>query len=345
MKRILSIGIIFLCFTSCAPRIIKNIEVKYPPLDNTSEVSVFEVGDSVPENAEVLGGIAILDGFAARNWEHLLEKAKKEARAVGGNGLEIQTHIYPNSDGNRFHQIAAYILDIDNNYTPKEPAVTIDKAFNDYVIIQEADTIPCIIADESDVSILFVHDYERQGHRRSVWIPKDDLISYHIEDTTTFARTQLERSKPLKVRFAVDGGYAVNKGFVYAGKVNLINKNMTFGLTYDCLHSFQNHKYRRHFIGGSIGYHKYFLSNQKLLDCLLDGACDLHKQDNQTQSITFEFLLGYLNRNLQNRSSFEIGCALSYDLMLTKQLGVGIGASFYLVQRRPNLYAGLRYYL
>ena len=120
---------------------------------------------------------------------------------------------------------------------------------------------------------------------------------------------------------------------------------MTFGLTYDYLHSFQNQKYRRHFIGGSIGYHKYFLSNQKLLDCLLDGACDLHKQDNQTQSITIEFLLGYLNRNLQNRSSFEIGCALSYDLMLTKHFGVGIGASFYFVQRRPNLNAGLRYYL
>ena len=345
MRRILAISIILLCFTSCAPRVIKDIAIKYPPLDNTSEVSVFEIGDYVPENAEVLGGIAILDGFAARNWEHLLEKAKKEVRAVGGNGLEIQTHIYPYSDGNRFHQIAAYILDIDNNYTPAEPAVTIDEAFNDYVIVQEGDTIPCIIADESDVSILFVYDYDRQGHRRTLWIPKDDIISYHIKDTTTISRTQQEKSKPLTARFAIDGGLSVNKGLVYAGKVNLINKNMTFGLTYDCFHSFQNHEYRRLFIGGSIGYHKYFLSNQKLLDCLLDGACNLHKLDNQTQSITVEFLVGYLNRNHQNRSSFEIGCALSYDLMLTKHLGVGIGTSFYLVQSRPNIYAGLRYYL
>lgn len=345
MKRILAISLLLLCFTSCAPRIIKDIAIKYPPLDNTSEVSVFEVGDYVPENAEVLGEIAILDGFAARNWEHLLEKAKKEVRAVGGNGLEIQTHIYPNSDGNRYHQIAAYILDIDSHYRPTDPPVIVDKVFNDYVIMQEGDTIPCTITNESDVSILFVYDYERQGNRRTVWIPKDDLVSYHIEDTASLALTQQEKRKPLTTRFAILGGYCPTfKGFAYAGKVNLITKNMSFGVTYNRFFGNRSEKIQDHIIAGSIGYRKDFLSNQKLLDCLLDGACDLHKLNNQKQWFTFELLFGC--ERFKNKVYPLTGCAITYDLMLTKHLGFDVGASYYIgIQSRPYVYAGLFYCL
>ena len=345
MKRILFISLFFLCFTSCAPRVIKDIAIKYPPLDNTSEVSVFEIGDDVPENAEVLGGIAILEGFAARNWEHLLEKAKKEVRAVGGNGLEIQTHIYPYSDGNNYHQIAAYILDIDNNYKPAEPAVIIDEVFNDYVVMHEDDTIPCIIADESDASILFVYDYERQGNRRTVWIPKDDLVSYHIEDTASLVVTQQGKRKPITTRFAIVGGYCPTfKGFAYAGKVNLITKSMALGVTYNRFFGNRSENIQNHIIAGSIGYRKDFLSNQKLLDCLLDGACNLHKLNDQNQWFTFELLFGC--EILKNKVYPLTGCDITYDLMLTKHLGFDVGASLYISnQTLPYLYAGLFYCL
>lgn len=332
--------IFFLIFSLPSCRPIKNIEISYPPLDDNAEVTVFDLGDTIPENAEVLGSIAILNGFATKdNWENTLKKAKKEARAIGGNGLEIQTHIYPNTEGNAIHKIAAFILNIDDHYEPTDPEVLVDKAFNDYVVIREDDTLPCQIVEESEESILFVYDYNRQGLRRSSHILKDSLVSYAINDTIAFAEMQNKKSKkPFHVRFDVKGGYRSSladfkNGPFFAIKSNfLMTKSISLGAKYEKIILIKQKHYS--YIAGSVGYHKPIMPKQQKMDYYLDGACGTNQVYGQWISIDLVVGVFVDYRDYDYRDSDLItlgfGADFTYDIMLSKHFGCGIGCSHYL---------------
>ncbi len=64
MKRFLLFGLLAFSLASCAPRvmnktIIKEITKKLPPLEDTTEVTVYELGDNAPEHSEIIGAIAL----------------------------------------------------------------------------------------------------------------------------------------------------------------------------------------------------------------------------------------------------------------------------------------------
>ena len=88
-------SILFL--TSCAARVNSTIHRMYLPLDSTEEVVVFGLNEEVPSSAERLGTVRISDsGLTIRcSFEIVLEKAKTEARRVGGNALRITEHRVP----------------------------------------------------------------------------------------------------------------------------------------------------------------------------------------------------------------------------------------------------------
>jgi len=101
--------------TSCSPKISTSISKNYSALDYREDVVVFGLKDAVPENAELLGTVKIGDsGFSTDcSFETVIEKAKIEARKIGGNAIKITKHNSPDLLSS-CHRITANILRINN---------------------------------------------------------------------------------------------------------------------------------------------------------------------------------------------------------------------------------------
>lgn len=117
MKKIsiLLFGFILL-LNSCSPKISTTINKNYAPIDFREEVRIFGMQDEIPANSEVLGVINIGDtGFSTNcGWDVVIEKARIEARKVGGNAIKITEHTPPSTFGSSCDRISAKILKIDN---------------------------------------------------------------------------------------------------------------------------------------------------------------------------------------------------------------------------------------
>jgi len=107
---------LFVIISSCAPKISTSIYKKYEALEYTEDVMIFGMEDTEPENAEQLGTVKIGDtGFSTGcSFETVLEKAKIEARRIGGNAIKITEHTPPSTWGSSCHRIKANILRIEN---------------------------------------------------------------------------------------------------------------------------------------------------------------------------------------------------------------------------------------
>ena len=89
--RFCTIFILAFGLCSCSPKVHKHIIKEMHPVGNDTEVTVYGIGDVVPENAEVIGNVSVLDGgFTSHcDWETVLETAKQEVRAVSFNDEPI----------------------------------------------------------------------------------------------------------------------------------------------------------------------------------------------------------------------------------------------------------------
>ena len=210
MKRLaLFAAVAAFCMSSCSPKVHKHIIKEMHPVGNETEVTVYGIGDVVPENAEVIGNVSVVDGgFTTHcDWETVLETAKQEVRAAGGNGIEIVQHSYPGQNGSNCHQIAAYMLNISDDIEPIALSETAKENFHDYVVMKEGDTIPCLITDKTEKTIAFL--YERNGIRRLTRLPLTEVPHYYIDDPVELANRKAERNKKeYHVQIALNGGYA-----------------------------------------------------------------------------------------------------------------------------------------
>lgn len=100
---------------SCAPKVSTTISKSYPALDYREDVKVFGIQDSEPANAEELGIVKIGDAGFTKDCglDLVLEKAKAEARKVGGNAIKIIDHNPPGL-GSSCHRITAKILKVEH---------------------------------------------------------------------------------------------------------------------------------------------------------------------------------------------------------------------------------------
>jgi hypothetical protein len=112
---ILLIGCL-LMLSSCGPKISTTIGKNYTSTDYREEIRVFGIEDSFPTSFEELGVVKIGDtGFSTNcGWELVIEKAKIEARKVGGNALKITEHTPPSFLGSSCHRITAKILKVEH---------------------------------------------------------------------------------------------------------------------------------------------------------------------------------------------------------------------------------------
>ena len=100
---------------SFAPKISSSVQKSYPPLDYREEVQLFGLKDALPAGAESIGTVKIGDsGFSTNcGWDVAVDKAKLEARKVGGNAIKIIKHIPPSPLGSTCHRLTATILRIE----------------------------------------------------------------------------------------------------------------------------------------------------------------------------------------------------------------------------------------
>lgn len=107
----LFIGVCLLCLSSCSPRIMVNVMKSYPKTVSDS-VHVFELGQVVPNAAEVIGRVAVVDNGFSTNCQYgdVLKLAKEKTAEVGGNGLMLTWHKMPSLINGSCHQIEGKML-------------------------------------------------------------------------------------------------------------------------------------------------------------------------------------------------------------------------------------------
>jgi len=105
-------------FTSCASWVqTSRSNYNFSPTPLSEPITVYDLKDTVPKNSQQIGTITIGDtGFSVDcGWEQVLEKAKEECRAMGGNGIKLMKIGKPNFFTSTCYRIYAYVLKIPEN--------------------------------------------------------------------------------------------------------------------------------------------------------------------------------------------------------------------------------------
>lgn len=126
---------VLIIYNACSPKISTSIRSSYPPLDYKEEVVVMGLNQAEPGQAELIGCVKITDtGFTANcGYDLVIDKAKLEARKIGGNAIKVIEH-RPPSFSSSCHRIVAKILkveDIENliaEVEKEEPLLDVDYA-------------------------------------------------------------------------------------------------------------------------------------------------------------------------------------------------------------------------
>lgn len=372
MKKSLIFALVLVAISimqSCSLKVHKHIIKEMHPIPNDSEVTVYDIGVVIPENAVVIGDVAVLDrGTTTQcDWETVIATAKQEAREAGGNGIEILQHSKPGQNGSGCHQIIAYILNISDDNEPAELSEAAKEEFHDYVVMKDGDTIPCRITDNANNSISFI--YERNGVRRFSRLATSDLQTYYINDPVELARQKAEsEKKEYHIQFALNGGYAFRTArfsndisgdykdylrklshgpdFGASLRINLTD-GFTLGLQYDRFSKSQqavgytyddegnyyegniSNTHTITFIGASFGALSSYSRNRKHFLCVDLLAGYLEYEDNAE-----EFGLSY---KLTGKT-LGYGVGFGYDYRITKHIAIGAELSYIIGALKEVLY-------
>ena len=85
ISRVVVIGCVaVLMLSACSPRVMTEVTTHYLSR-SVDEVTVFDVGDTVPNNSVALGWVAVLDrGFTTNcGYDRMLSLAKEKTRITG----------------------------------------------------------------------------------------------------------------------------------------------------------------------------------------------------------------------------------------------------------------------
>lgn len=117
MKKIAQFSVLYLLplfLGSCAPKVLTEINNPHTPVVTANEVRLYEVGDSVPQSAELIGRVKVLDSGLSTHcqYDQVVALAKEKTAQSGGNALALTDHRKP-SIWSSCHQIAGNMLLID----------------------------------------------------------------------------------------------------------------------------------------------------------------------------------------------------------------------------------------
>lgn len=193
---LLYIGAILILFSSCSPSISTQLYRSYPTLGYKEEVKVIGFHQKINSEHEVLGKIDIGDsGFTTKgSYEEVIEKAKLEARKIGGNAIKINEHKTPDFRST-CHRIKAYILRV--------------KDINNLDIEEEKEVI-----EDVDYAILHVYRYSGAGSLINYDLHLGDTVICRVKNNfkrtikikkdgfnSLWAKTEAKAEVPVKLEF------------------------------------------------------------------------------------------------------------------------------------------------
>jgi hypothetical protein len=198
-KFLVSLLGMLLILNACSPKISTSINKNYAVLDYREDVRVFGVEETGPDDAELLGTVKIGDsGFSTNcGLDVVIDKAKTEARKIGGNAIKITKHTPPSIWGSSCHQITADILKV--------------YKIEDY-------TVPVAVADSSlagaDYALLHIYRHSGVGALMGFDLHLGDSVICRVKNKwketvkidkdglhTLWARTESKTEIPIDIRF------------------------------------------------------------------------------------------------------------------------------------------------
>lgn len=206
--------VILYVLQSCSPRISTSLNKSYPPLEYQQEVIVLGIHQDEPADCEYLGEVKVGDsGFTTKcGYELVLDKAKMEARKIGGNVLKITEHKPPTALGSTCHRITAKILKVDNT----------DILFTDIAANKlDIDHAIFYVYRPSGAGLLLNYDLYlgdtvicrvTNNHKEKVRIYKDGLNSIWAKtEAKTEIPVDVELGREYYVRCGVEMGFMVGR--------------------------------------------------------------------------------------------------------------------------------------
>ena len=124
-KDLLLVFLLPISLGSCAPKALTDIVKAYPLRVSADSVRLYEVGQVVPESAELIGSVKVVDSGASTrcNYDQVVALAKQETSKNGGNALALVEHRKPTLLGSSCHQISGNMLWI-GDVANQEPETT-----------------------------------------------------------------------------------------------------------------------------------------------------------------------------------------------------------------------------
>jgi len=115
-KTSIQLTLLFILFNSCSFKVTTSITKSYQPTDYKKDIVILQLDQEIPEGTETLGEVKIQDSGLSVNcgYDVAIDKAKTEARKVGGNAIKIIKHKKHDLLGSSCHRITATILKIND---------------------------------------------------------------------------------------------------------------------------------------------------------------------------------------------------------------------------------------
>ena len=134
MKKVilaLFFGVVFVLLQSCAPSVsyISKDSIKRVSKPSDYNIIVYKPGDKLPSNAKIIGSLYIGDtGFSVRcGLDDVIRLAKKKAREVGGDAIQITEIDYPDLTSTCY-RIKANVIVFEKIKTPSNwPCINKDE--------------------------------------------------------------------------------------------------------------------------------------------------------------------------------------------------------------------------
>lgn len=116
LTNLLSISVLLL-LASCSPKVVTNLIKTYPNPVPADSVRVFELGETVPNTAEAIGRVSVIDpGTATKcRYDEVVHLAQEAVGKAGGNGFAITWHEDPSFWRSSCHQISGLMLYLKDN--------------------------------------------------------------------------------------------------------------------------------------------------------------------------------------------------------------------------------------
>lgn len=323
-SRYVIVATLIALLTGCqsAPRVIAELTEHYPARQADS-VMVYELGDSVPAEAKVIGTVKVTDGGMTPAYNclygNMVSLAVKKTAESGGNALRIDQHKEPSVWTSTCHRIWGSMLLLPDSL------VTIDAVS----AIQKAEL-------NQDTELANMAKEQIKRYERTINNPKNIFnanIGYGIVTSKIVTYRQEYKNK---------GGFTADLSYQHFWKLigvgadfNYFHTSFDEGFDLDLL-----------FIGPNVGL-GLKLGNKWRYDVILSLGYGNYKESQWGLSYSEGGFAGKFGMNLEYMCSKNIGIGIkinAFSMNLKEPEGYKVNEDEFYGVRRTDLLGGIRFY-